>query len=203
MKGKEGSILPSQHPALYQNSQPPPRVSPNLDADTPQTRFTPSPSRNRLRGASAPRLPKSRCGRRGNSVHPSFSFLPSRHTRRTPSQASLPHKTLLETPGTAHKGEKKSSSPSKKLEGEVLRGERRGFWGGGSGGRLGRERVGRSPACGACVCLAGVKKKERANRDRGASAPRSGERRCGQTPNSVQTQILPQPKLRCLRTAIG
>ncbi len=60
----------------------------------------------------------------------------------------------------SRKGGKCERSPSKNKEREVLRGRRYGFWGWGSGERLGGEAVRRYPSGGDCVCLEGRKKKE-------------------------------------------
>ena len=110
-----------------------------------------------------------------HNPHSQNHRLPPRHP---PSSQKKPRKR-------AKRG-KKASSPSKKLEGEVLSGGNRGFWGRGGGGRLGKERVRRGSMGGDCVCLAGVKKKIRVNRVSGLPAPRFDQTRCGETRNSVQ-----------------
>ena len=83
------------------------------------------------------------------------------------------------------KGAKSALTPSKKLEGEVLRGERRGFWGRGGGERLGGEGVLGRSVCGACVCLAGGKEKEEENRNWVVSGSRLPSLRLVSPSNSV------------------
>ena len=60
-----------------------------------------------------------------------------------------------------------------------------GFWVRGGGVQLRGEGVRWRPACGACVCLAGVKKKEPVNRDCRVSAPRFPAVRLASPPNPV------------------